>query len=228
MRLRNQYVIMLDIDGVLATCCTLPGYHLDGTRVNLLLTLCDDWRAKLVISSSWRLPDYASFLGRLRLGDWEIGKKLLPYLHPDWCTPRLPDKGKIRGDEVDMWLRRQHVRYEYVCIDDDGDFHPHQFLVQTFGYSGFGLEDCYLCDTYFRSREIRTDQQESMWPPIWTEDMHILSAQQRNLRDMYEYRRKLSEKILGQLALFRQTPIGTPDQWREPYQRQTDPTEQYT
>lgn len=71
---------------------------------------------KLVISSTWRLPDtpfatsrrdFARYLG--------VSPSII---HPDWRTPLIGD-GSDRGAEVAAWLENHPEVVKSVVIDDD-------------------------------------------------------------------------------------------------------------
>lgn len=146
-------VLFLDIDGVLnshmwiqnggkfgrgpkhrsgepATVGEL-GWH--PTAVNELRRIVTETGCHIVISSSWR------GYGDRAIETWQ--SMFACYGWPDAPvigeTPDLPCWNgtvyiaKIRGDEVKAWLDTNPHVTQYACVDDDGDFHADQNLVQT-------------------------------------------------------------------------------------------------
>jgi len=124
-------VIFLDIDGVLNV---IPkdydeyGGLFHQHLVDNLKWIIEETRAKIVISSTWR------FGGLQRMKDmWE--KRSLPGeiidITPD-CYD-LVNEGRFeyldhvdRGHEIDYWLEGRTDIENWVIIDDDNDFLPHQ------------------------------------------------------------------------------------------------------
>lgn len=85
---------------------------------------------KIIISSTWRIIHPLAALRGF-------------FLHHGWRAPivgKTPRLGDFRGDEVAKFISEwRDPQAPYVCIDDDGDFHPHQPLVKT-SYA-YGLTD---------------------------------------------------------------------------------------
>lgn len=153
-------VIFLDIDGVLnniARChwlhenfqrgsgfgswgeladgnITVETVGWDPVNVEALRFLLDETGAGIVITSTWRimcdLDAIRSFFIPFNLTPNVIGE-----------TPRIRETGSIRGDEVAAWLEDRPEVERFVCLDDDGDFHPNQNLVQTTIDVGLTIED---------------------------------------------------------------------------------------
>lgn len=119
-------VIFLDIDGVLNSAESFQrGVHLEKKHSLLVRRLCKECDAKIVISSSWR-----------NIYDWEVLLTLLESveLSRDLIVDITPQKlTSTRGDEIEMWLRKQTNIESYVILDDDSDMLDHQLenFVQT-------------------------------------------------------------------------------------------------
>lgn len=93
----------------------------DPKNVDALMHIVNETGAEIIISSTWR-----------------IGRRL-PFFRQCFkvfnvCPPILGMTGqlhnRIRGDEVDALLEKVEAD-SWVCLDDDGDFHPHNNLIQT-------------------------------------------------------------------------------------------------
>lgn len=116
--------IYLDVDGVVTT----PDYQrsagkdrLDPAAMAIVAALVRDLRAKIVVSSTWRIEDCRPTLV-------EAG---LPQgcFHPDWRTAipdssRDPDTGRMlsadramRGDEISEHAARNRIT-RYLVLDD--------------------------------------------------------------------------------------------------------------
>jgi hypothetical protein len=116
-------VLFLDIDGVLnsyRSCYAFNGFphsftgkcrdKFDWTAVALVRNLCEETGASIVLSSSWRI-------GRVV---HECANGLdLPIFD---FTPRIAGyDGKVRGDEIDAWLKAHPEVTQYAIVDDDSD-----------------------------------------------------------------------------------------------------------
>ena len=104
-------VIFLDIDGVL-NCDRTPNprkfpYVVDKRLLARLQKLLARTRAKIVLSSSWRLDP----VGLLAAKYWGV-----PFID---TLPDLPDK--TRKDEVLTWLSAHPRVGRYAIIDDEDD-----------------------------------------------------------------------------------------------------------
>lgn len=130
-------VIFLDIDGVMVTDRTLRAYSKDlgnpfdpycVTQFNMLL---DKTKAKIVISSTWRMGKTLKKLKNiLRLNGVMFADVIdkTPVLHVH------------RGLEIQMWLDvNKHLNIEkFIIIDDDSDMeHLMPRLVKCSMYGGF-------------------------------------------------------------------------------------------
>ena len=136
-------IIFTDVDGVL---CTLKSHTAnrgkgmmdiwDITSCRLLKRLCEDYKCKIVISSSWRTctPNMNEYLEKY---------ELLQFLHEDWRTKRLVG---IRGYEIEEWLLRHPE--PYIIIDDDCDFLDNQmkYLIQPKSEDGLGFNEFIKAD----------------------------------------------------------------------------------
>jgi hypothetical protein len=89
--------------------------------------------ARIVISSTWRHHNSVDrFKKMFQLYGLKPGRII-------GATPDIRSIGSIRGDEVNAWLNDHPEVTRFVCLDDDGDFHADQNLVQT--DPEFGLTD---------------------------------------------------------------------------------------
>lgn len=140
-------VIFLDIDGVLNSIDSMVasyqlGLHsqektLDIVSIGLLMKLCKETNAKIVISSTWRLgrtiDDFKSIFSHYGWSDFPIVG----------MTGR-GGIGSVRGDEIQEWVDSNDVS-NYVILDDDSDMLESQKLhfVHVSGVNGFRLK--HLC-----------------------------------------------------------------------------------
>ena len=104
-------VIFLDIDGVL-NCAKTPNprgfpYIVDKRLLARFKKLRDRTRAKVVLSSSWRVDPAGLFAAR----HWGV-----PF--QDVCPDML---GSPRRREILKWLARHPKATRYVVIDDEDD-----------------------------------------------------------------------------------------------------------
>jgi HAD domain in Swiss Army Knife RNA repair proteins len=104
-------VIFSDIDGVLNTRATpnpreLP-YIVDKKLVRRLRQLCQQTRARVVLTSTWRYDPAGLFSAR---------HHRIPY--SDY-VPDLPHRP--RRDEILAWLRKHPRVSRYAVLDDDDD-----------------------------------------------------------------------------------------------------------
>ena len=116
-------LIFLDVDGVLNNRRSmLAGVDLDPLCVHELRRILSITKARVVLSSVWRL--YPQFLAQVR--------KAVPEF-TGWKTPEI--RNVCRGEEIATWLDlgwSENVE-QYCILDDDADMLEHQkpFLVQT-------------------------------------------------------------------------------------------------
>lgn len=147
-------VVFLDIDGVLNSRRTAiafeaygrPGfsdeYYLDPIALKLIEKLCIITKAKIVISSSWRV---GASLEELQHVFKDYNVSVIGF------TPRIYDHTKVRGDEIQEWLGENEGVTHYVIIDDDSDMLPHHIekhFVQT------NLDLGLTADNYYAAGEI--------------------------------------------------------------------------
>lgn len=135
-------IVFLDIDGVLCThrsCVRQQGLMqiLDTVAVSMLAKMLIETKAKLVLSSTWRLHhDQQSMTAILQ----NAGMYDVPW-HQNWKTPELSVGG--RGDEIYQWCLRHGTPEKYCIIDDDRDMLPEQMpsYVNCRSWNGFMWED---------------------------------------------------------------------------------------
>ena len=96
----------------------------DNRNVSALKYILFETNAKIVISSTWRKGRTTAFFRKC----FKVHN-----LNPDiiGMTPELSHSW-YRGDEINAWMEN-HKRdvTHWVSLDDDGDFHPENNLVQT-------------------------------------------------------------------------------------------------
>lgn len=116
--------IYLDVDGVMTTV----GYQrqagkdrLNPAQVAMVAALVQEFDAKVVVSSTWRIDDCRPILVEAGLPE--------NCFHPDWRTAILPTSrdgvtGAMRpaeqagrGDEISEHLNRNHITH-YLVLDD--------------------------------------------------------------------------------------------------------------
>lgn len=131
-------VIFLDVDGVLNSIDDLMEYReknnikgsilyddISDKRMILLKQLVDKTNAKIVISSSWRMPWLRQ--GRPKILNpeglmFKLTKRLSDYnLNYIDVTPYLRDIKYNRGDEIRTWLLEHPEVKSFVILDDDSD-----------------------------------------------------------------------------------------------------------
>ena len=109
-------LIFLDIDGVVNSmeyemyCEDIREGKVEGVtevpkneKVEMIRELCEKFEVRIVISSSWRLWTLDSTLKDFE--KYEDLKTLIPYIVG--ITPRQchKEQGKVRGDEIDWFLK---------------------------------------------------------------------------------------------------------------------------
>ena len=128
----SMKVIFLDIDGVL-NCDRTPNprkfpYVVDRRLLARLKKLLKRTRAKVVLSSSWRLDP----VGLSAAKYWDV-----PFID---TLPDLPKK--TRRDEVLSWLAAHPKVTRYAIIDDEDDGLDDLPLFQPSSKTGITAEDC--------------------------------------------------------------------------------------
>lgn len=146
-------IIFLDIDGVLNSekfsiwihehpefCENGGHFWIDPEKVEMVINLCEETGAKIVISSSWRswslratLEDFSTYRDLSKLNPYIVG-----------VTPRFINfKFMSRGYEIQDYLNSHSVT-NYCIIDDDTDMLEEQQenFVRTDCQVGLTVEDC--------------------------------------------------------------------------------------
>lgn len=126
-------VIFLDIDGVINSeafaiwiqdhpefCENGGHFWIDPQKIDMIVNLCEETGAKLVISSSWRgwslkatLEDFSTYRDLSRLNPYIVG-----------VTPRFYMNSRMymsRGDEIQYYLSTDQSITQYCIVDDDND-----------------------------------------------------------------------------------------------------------
>jgi hypothetical protein len=123
-------VIFLDIDGVLNSDETpnprkLP-YVVDETLLARLQGLLERCRAKVVLTSSWRIDPIGLYAAKF----WNV-----PF---DDVCPDMPDKP--RREEILTWLKQHPSVARFVVVDDEDDELDDLPLFQPSGKKGLEPE----------------------------------------------------------------------------------------
>lgn len=106
----------------------------DDQNVHALRCIIEETDADIIISSTWRLGRRAPFFRQCFAA---FGWEKAPVRG---MTGVINEVGSIRGDEINDFL--SNVKTDrWVCLDDDGDFHPENNLVQTDVEIGLTMED---------------------------------------------------------------------------------------
>lgn len=130
-------VIFLDFDGVVINmeACRNDNKP-DKINIDSLNTLIERSKAKIVISSSWRIGGLSYASGMLKT--WGIKGEVIG------CTPYLPYiENETRGTEIQQWLDAGRELLEepvesFVILDDDSDMgNLLPFLVRSTFEKGF-------------------------------------------------------------------------------------------
>lgn len=152
----SDKVIFLDIDGVIQSpryCVAInqTGWlaTFEPAAMSMLRNLIIESKAKVVISSTWRMGDSEQTKRELQLCFRVCGfKEIANAFHKDW---RTDSDGNCRGQEIKRWLDK-HTESEdcYLILDDDSDMLDEQlpFFVQTDYKNGMLLQH------YDKAREI--------------------------------------------------------------------------
>lgn len=164
-------IIFLDIDGVLNTVMvdTQPisqyshlredGFYYDLASPNQkrvsnrqavmwLNLLCKQKKAKIVISSTWRLS-----LSLDEMKEALVNSGLLPEIEVIGATPNLgylPER--TRGLEIQRYLDEHYGDElpQFIILDDDSDMdHLLPHLIQCNVYRGFGMSEYLKAISYF-------------------------------------------------------------------------------
>lgn len=143
-------IVFLDIDGVMNNP-TNWGRRGEGAILRHTCEMMNEvvkkTDCKIVISSTWRKIYPVC----------EIRKFFMSH---GWRAPiigRTPDsRDGFRGGEVAEYLKMMNLEDPtYVCVDDEGDFFPHQPLVQTSGYVGLTQADADKIVAILNGKEVQ-------------------------------------------------------------------------
>jgi len=139
-------VIFLDIDGVIQSpryCVAIneTGWlsAFEPAAMHMVQRLVLDAKAKIVISSSWRIGATDRQLKQLfRCCGF---KAIANAFHADWQTKQMNGFCVKRGDEIAEWLNRHQEIENYLILDDDSDMLDEQKenFVQTDAMNGMLL-----------------------------------------------------------------------------------------
>jgi len=143
-------IIFLDIDGVLNSISWYKRrekkkhktrleyllHEFDPAAISLLNELCNDVRAKIVVSSTWRIDGLDACRNYLKLAGATFDVIDI--------TPQL--SSRFRGEEIAAWLSDNCPKdfFNYAIIDDDSDMLASQYpnLFQTEFETGLTKEVC--------------------------------------------------------------------------------------
>lgn len=102
-----EKVLFLDVDGVLNNKDSKALLALSKPALRRLQKITEETNCHVIVSSTWRLWDYAysRLLRALRYRDIEVAG----------VTPRLD----TRGLEIDAWLKQNLYTGVYAILDDD-------------------------------------------------------------------------------------------------------------
>lgn len=162
--MKNEFIIFLDIDGVLNCQVFYEKRKKDGyegqickERMSLLNSLVKELNATVVISSTWRSDGV---------------EKLQKVFNENGATFLINDItpyggiGTVRGNEIRMWLQENitpishgcysHDFTNYAIIDDDSDMLLWQRanFFQTDSYSGLTPNICYKIKRFANRKSI--------------------------------------------------------------------------
>lgn len=109
--------------------------QIDPDCAKLVAQLIKETDAKVVVSSSWRLP-VRRFDPTFFYQIFEISGNSLPENCIIGCTPDTTDN--CRGQEIQQWLEQsQHLDIKnWIILDDDKDMLPDQPLFKTNSMTG--------------------------------------------------------------------------------------------
>lgn len=141
-------VIFLDIDGVIQSpryCVAIDetGWlsAFEPAAMHMVQRLVIDAKAKIVISSSWRIghDDSRQLKQLFRCCGF---KRISNSFHDDWKTKEIGGFSTKRGNEIAEWLERHPEVENYIILDDDSDMLESQMenFVQTCSRNGMLLE----------------------------------------------------------------------------------------
>jgi HAD domain in Swiss Army Knife RNA repair proteins len=117
--MKPEKIIFLDIDGVLNTDKHLIKFgrdHIDQKLISILRSIVLQTKAEIVLSSTWRLDNYAKNLVKKALDN-----KDLKFI---CCTPHIESTTKKRtnrSEEIKKWLSGHPSVEKYAVLDDRDD-----------------------------------------------------------------------------------------------------------
>lgn len=124
-------ILFLDIDGVCNSRAYLYRlraknkkatlwYGIDPEAAKLVRRIVKETGCKVVLSSTWRLYED---------GSAQVKREVCYFIDKTKDMQAGAKRGFVpRGDEIDEWLSRHKSVTQYAILDDDADFHPHQWL----------------------------------------------------------------------------------------------------
>lgn len=160
-------VIFLDIDGVLNSTRSFIANHprfgqnpwktvderniatIDPIAVKLVNEVAHRCDAEIVVSSTHRKWFFVQ-TQTMQLGRHLDLPQLVEYMHNLGiekdvidATPILSSEGRVRGDEIALWLSKNPQVEKYVILDDDSDMLDNQLnnFVHTDNFNGFSFYD---------------------------------------------------------------------------------------
>ena len=150
--MKNNNIVFLDIDGVLNYTLWYidernPGNlygqegDLDPLCIARINKLCEETGAEIVLSSDWRIDNYA-FTRLENAGLHKIlDKTPITIFRTYGFTHHF-----TRGEEIQLWLESHPEISNYVIIDDRTDFTEEQLshYVHVDSYVGLTDEDCQI------------------------------------------------------------------------------------
>ncbi len=131
-------IVFLDFDGVITTLKSR--WKIDREKCKLVKKICDETRAKIVISSSWRKYSFEETMKQFNREEFILYDYIID------ITKRLTLNGTNltvpRGVEIMDWIEN-HTVDNYVILDDDSDMLLWQKdnFVQTDTYKGINEQD---------------------------------------------------------------------------------------
>jgi len=121
---KNNMIVFLDIDGVIATSKSYNDYPdlLDPRCIKALNYLTHTLKAKIVISSTWRTEGLVHLKDLLK----SAGVKAEVIGLTKHIYSPFHDEGSPRGLEILQWIKDNEYKGEYVVVDDEiSDISPH-------------------------------------------------------------------------------------------------------
>ena len=127
-------------------------YYVDPEAVKRLVYVCETRKARIVITSIWRLDNFEETIKHL--ADFRDMAPLIPYIID--ITPRL--RRRIRGREIEQWLSEHDNVEQYVIVNFDNDMTKEQkkgHLVLTNYSEGFDYKKMKkVCELFDKQKQI--------------------------------------------------------------------------